>query len=129
MPDLIDICIFLAEDDSDDQEIFRQAVREVSDTVFFKAFDDGAALMDTLANNRPLPDILFLDLNMPRKSGIDCLDEIKSNPLLSEIRVIILSTSTYADHIDYCYRHGAAFYAVKPPDYYSMTKLIKKVLK
>ncbi len=125
---MIDRCIFLAEDDLDDQDIFRQAIREVSDTVFFKAFDDGVELMETLNRNRPLPDVLFLDLNMPRKSGFECLAEIKGDSMLKDIHVVILSTSTHPQNIHYCYKYGAAFYAVKPPDYYSMTKLIKKVL-
>jgi len=125
---MIDRCIFLAEDDLEDQDIFSQAIRDVTDTVFFKAFDDGVELMETLNRNRPLPDVLFLDLNMPRKSGFDCLTEIKTDPQLFNINVVILSTSTHPQNINYCCKHGAAFYAVKPPDYYSMTKLIRKVL-
>ena len=128
MPDLTDKCIFFAEDDPDDQALFRQAIYDVSDTVFIKTFDDGVALMDSLYSGAQLPDILFLDLNMPRKSGFDCLIGIKDDARLQKINVVILSTSTHPQNIDYCYNHGAAFYAVKPPDYRTLTKLLKKVV-
>jgi CheY-like chemotaxis protein len=128
MPNSADIRIFLAEDDSDDQDIFLQAIRDITTAVSVKVFSDGMALMDALASGSALPDILFLDLNMPGKSGFDCLAEIKCDALLKKIHVIILSTSTHPQNVDYCFRYGASFYAVKPPDYRTLTKLIKKAI-
>ena len=76
-----------------------------------------------------LPVILFLDINMPEKNGLECLAEIRAdNGPLKDLRVVMLSTSANPKHISEAWNNGAAFYAIKPIDFTSLTKVIRKVL-
>jgi len=120
--------VFLADDDSDDRELFALALRETGIPASLAIFDSGASLIDAIVHNRQRPDILFLDLNMPGKSGFDCLVEIKTCDQGKSIPVIILSTSSNPRNIDYCYDHGAALYAVKPADFSTLCRLIERAV-
>ncbi len=75
-----------------------------------------------------LPDVLFLDLNMPLKNGFECLQEIKSEPGLKNIPVIIFSTTAQDNAIDETYRGGAQLYIQKPNDFRQLRELIEKIL-
>ncbi len=128
MTHISNILIFLADDDSDDRELFELALRETANAASLKTFEDGVSLMTALTTVDRHPDMIFLDLNMPRKSGFDCLAEIKHDKKLKNIPVIVLSTSTNPQNIDYCFKCGASFYAVKPTDFRALGKLIQKTL-
>jgi CheY-like chemotaxis protein len=85
--------------------------------------------MDTLhLASAPEPQILFLDLNMPIKSGKECLDEIRSDDKLLHLPVAIYSTSASRRDIDETYDKGADVYITKPCDYKELKKIILKVL-
>ncbi len=84
------IIITLADDDEDDRMFFTDAFEELKINTVVNTVNDGVALMDFL--NHPetvLPNIIFLDLNMPLKSGIECLKEIKANPKFKDIVIAI----------------------------------------
>ncbi|MCW3072464.1 MAG: response regulator [Bacteroidetes bacterium] len=120
--------ILLADDDEDDRFFFNMAVKALSAEVKFTTVEDGEKLMNFLsAGTRTLPDVLFLDLNMPRKNGSECLLEIKSNKALKDIPVIIYSTSMHDDIADTLYGNGAHYYSRKT-DVQELQKVLRFVL-
>jgi len=90
----IKLRLLLADDDTDDCTFFREALEELPLTASLTTVNDGVELMRLLSGElTSFPDMLFLDLNMPRKTGYEILSEIKSNDKLKHLPVIILSTS------------------------------------
>ena len=86
--------ILLAEDDQDDRDFFDEALKEILIPVHLTTVYDGEQLMNYLyKNSKQLPNVIFLDLNMPRKNGFECLCEIKQNEKLKDIPVVVFSTS------------------------------------
>lgn len=121
--------IMLADDDEDDRLFFREAFEEVKINYDYTAFNDGEQLMDYLnKKENPLPDIIFLDLNMPRKSGIECLKEIRSNERLKKISVAIYSTSSSEQDIEDTFVSGANVYIKKPNDFNMLKKILSDVV-
>ncbi len=121
--------IFLADDDADDCLLFEDALKELNVKSNLTISNDGVELMTTLDETvPPPPDVIFLDLNMPRKNGFECLKEIKQNPKLKEIPVVIFSTSSSADIVDKTYRWGANCYICKPRSFLLLKKTIETVL-
>ena len=121
--------IFIADDDEDDRMLFLDAVEDLNLPAAVKAACDGQELLHTLDKNKDrLPDIIFLDINMPIKNGFDCLAEIRSREdALKEVKIIMLSTSKNADNIELCYKLGADLYAVKPSSFQGLKDLLQKV--
>ena len=105
--------ILLADDDEDDRIFFKEALHEVNPNATLNIVENGVELMHRLSC-RPLPDLLFLDLNMPLKNGYECLFEIHSNSRLRRLPVIILSTSSVAEHINDMLKDLACLYIKKP---------------
>ena len=88
------INILLADDDPDDRFFFNKALKEIPLSTKLTTVHDGEELMNYLRRNlENLPNILFLDLNMPRKTGFECLFEIKDDEKLKSIPVVMFSTS------------------------------------
>jgi CheY-like chemotaxis protein len=123
--------ILLADDDSDDRFFFVKALQEISIATDIHTVNDGEQLMDYLTlNDENIPDILFLDLNMPRKNGFECLFELKDNSKLKSIYVIMFSTS-YPRDLNYeidmikrLYKIGAQDYIRKPSDFEQLKQVI-----
>ena len=123
-----DIMILLADDDKDDRELFEEAITEISPHITIRLVEDGFQLMDILKDvNTPVPDILFLDLNMPGMSGKQCLSEIKKDPRLNKLPVVIYSTSSLINDIKDTHSIGANLYIKKPDSFKLAISLIKKV--
>ena len=121
--------IVLADDDADDRLFFTDAFDELKINTKVQTFNDGAELMDYLnAENSQLPEILFLDLNMPKKNGIECLHEIKANPKFENIAVAIYSTSSSEEHIEETFVSGANVYIKKPNDFNTLKKVLSDVV-
>ncbi len=86
--------ILLADDDTDDCFLFEKALKEIPIATHLTTVSNGEVLMDYLLKNpMNLPDVLFLDLSMPRKTGYECLIEIKENKKLEAIPIIVFTTS------------------------------------
>jgi CheY-like chemotaxis protein len=86
--------ILLVDDDIDDCNFFKEAINEFEPSIKLEIIHEGENLINYLAENSThLPDILFLDLNMPHKNGIECLSDLKENEKLADIPVIMYSTS------------------------------------
>lgn len=127
--------VLLAEDDTDDRFFFDKALKELPIKTHLTIFKDGEELMNYLSNNSEgLPDVLFLDLSMPRKTGFECLIEIKENEQLKNIPVVMFSTSyshdsSYEKNImDVLHKIGAQDYIRKPSDFTQLKQLIHQVL-
>ena len=127
--------VLLAEDDADDCFFFEKALKEIPIATQLTIVKDGEQLMECLSENAAqLPDVIFLDLSMPRKTGFECLQEIKENVSLKDIRVVMLSTSYPRDIV---YEQGmiktlngigAANFIRKPGDYPQIKDLIHNEL-
>ena len=123
------IRILLADDDPDDQLLFREAFDGIKIKTQVDTVKNGMELMNHLQKNDvALPHLLFLDLNMPMKSGMDCLQEIRRNPALKEIAVVIYSTSSTDRDIEESFVRGANVYLQKPNDFTSLKKALGEVI-
>jgi len=121
--------IILVDDDEDDRLFFTEAFEEIKISTKIRTFKNGVELMDYLnAEENMLPEILFLDLNMPKKNGIECLHEIKSDPKFSDIAIAIYSTSSSEEHIEETFVSGANIYIKKPGDFNTLKKVLQEVV-
>ena len=119
------LSILLADDDMDDCIFFKEAVEELFLSTQLSILHDGEQLMQHLNNEtNKLPDVLFLDLNMPRKNGFECLSEIKSNQKLKQLPVIIFSTSFEQEVVNLLYKNGAQYFIRKPSEFLQFKKII-----
>ncbi|PQJ12801.1 response regulator [Flavipsychrobacter stenotrophus] len=117
--------LLLADDDADDCIFFDEALKELPIDSSLETVGDGEQLMRLLISRpRALPDMLFLDLNMPRKNGFECLAEIKTNQQLKCLPVIIYSTSLDRDVVNLLYEKGALHYIRKPGDFSKLKEII-----
>lgn len=121
--------IVLADDDEDDRMFFTDAFEELKIQTKVKTYNDGAQLMEYLNNEDSiLPEILFLDINMPKKNGLECLSEIRANPRFNNIAVAIYSTSSSEEHIEETFVNGANVYIKKPSDFDHLKKILSNVV-
>jgi len=127
--------ILLADDDFDDQSFFANALKELPITTILNSVNDGEQLMAYLGNNRThLPQVLFLDLSMPRKNGFECLVEIREIEAFNGIAIVMFSTS-FPTNINYeegliktLIKMGADYYIRKQGDFESIKQLIHQSL-
>jgi CheY-like chemotaxis protein len=106
---------FIVDDDVDDQELFAEAVSEIDSSIACISVSNGEEALDVLRNRKiELPDMIFLDLNMPRLNGKQCLAELKREKHLKDIPVVIYSTSSEKRDIEETSRLGAAHFLTKP---------------
>jgi len=121
--------ILLADDDTDDCMFFKEALKELFLPTDLTSVHDGEQLMQLLTNETTeLPHVLFLDLNMPRKNGFECLDEIKHNKKLNGLPVIIFSTSFENEVVNKLHQNGALYYIRKPSHFSHFKSLIQQSL-
>ncbi|MAR90550.1 MAG: response regulator [Pseudomonadota bacterium] len=128
------IVILLADDDKDDQLLTKDALDESRVANQLIIVDDGVELMEYLRGegkyaeqDNPWPGLILLDLNMPRKDGREALAEIKADPVLRRIPVVILTTSKVEEDMLNGYELGAASYLTKPVTFDGLVKLMKAV--
>ncbi|MGC4039265.1 MAG: response regulator [Flavobacterium sp.] len=123
------IHIILADDDEDDRLLFTDAFDELKINTKVNTFNDGVELMNYLnSQDAVLPNVLFLDLNMPKKNGIECLCEIKENSRFDDIAIAIYSTSSSEEHIEETFIKGANIYIKKPSDFTTLKKILSEVV-
>ena len=127
------VTFLIAEDDPDDRLLIHEAFQEslVSNSIYF--VEDGVQLLDYLRRQdkyvdptvSPTPDLILLDLNMPRKDGREALAEIKSDTRLRYIPVVVLTTSKAEEDIMRSYDIGAASYITKPVTFDGLVEAIR----
>lgn len=121
--------VLLADDDEDDRLFFKEAFEDIKIKTKVSTVNDGVELMKYLNDpNNSLPDILFLDLNMPLKNGIECLKEIRSTNTLKDISIAIYSTSASEEDIEKTFVKGANVYIKKPNDFSTLRKILSEVI-
>jgi CheY-like chemotaxis protein len=121
--------LFIIDDDVEDQEIFMEAVREVDGAIqCYSATSGEEALMQLEREVIVLPDLIFLDLNMPKLNGKQILKELKATRALRAIPVIMYSTSFAPRDIEEIKRLGAAFHLLKPSRFDDLCRSLKTIL-
>ncbi|MGC4039828.1 MAG: response regulator [Flavobacterium sp.] len=118
--------IFYADDDLDDLDFFKEVADEINEPV--SLFEEGQQLLSSLHNPPPAASVIFLDLNMPGKSGFDVLKEIKTNPSIDKIPVVILTTSSNPDDVKLSKKLGANLYIRKPSTISGLKKAVNHVM-
>lgn len=122
-----DLTIFYADDDSEDLDFFKDITDSIQGVTLY-THTRGDALIDALQNPPPSPQIIFLDLNMPGKTGFDVLSELKANQTLKDIPVVIFSTSNDERTVAKSLELGASFYLPKLESFREYRKSIEFAL-
>jgi CheY-like chemotaxis protein len=121
--------VLLVDDDSDDRNTFKDALSELKINTNLTMLEDGRNLLDYLKDpNNKRPDILFLDLNMPYKTGVECLIEIREFSEFNDLSVAIYSTSSTDRDIEDTFIHGANIYIKKPNNFARLKKVLGDVV-
>jgi len=121
--------ILLADDDEGDRLLFTEALSELESESIVHTVNNGIALMEWLSmEDNQLPDLIFLDLNMPRKDGLSCLVDIKSDEKLRNIFVAIYSTSDTDKDRREAFEHGANAYIAKPNNFTVLKAILGKTV-
>ena len=127
-PEKEPVKVILADDDKDDQENFKDALTEADIPADLTTVDNGQQLMENLKDpSEPNPDIIFIDINMPVKSGKEVLAEIKADETLKEIPTVMLSTSEHTKDVEDTFNAGASLYMRKPYSFKNFILLLKKI--
>lgn len=123
------VYILLADDDEGDRLLFTEAFSELNIKTIVRTVNNGIELLEWLnMKNIRLPHLLFLDLNMPRKNGIECLKEIRSNKKLKDITIAIYSSSNSEEDINETFRNGANIFITKPADFNTLKQALEKAV-
>lgn len=121
--------ILLADDDEDDRNLFIDAFNELKINTKIEVVKDGQELLEFFDKpDKNIPQILFLDLNMPCKTGIECLTEIKKDDRLKNLSIAIYSTSASEKDIEETFVRGANVYIKKPNNFDSLKKVLSEVV-
>lgn len=129
---MIRIHVLLAEDNPGDAELTRQALASSKLSIDLSVVDDGEKALKYLRREPPYaaaeePDLLLLDLNLPKLSGEEVLREVKRDRRLSGLPVVILTSSDAETEVSRCYAQGANCYVVKPVDFNSFLKIVSAI--
>ncbi|MDB5191372.1 MAG: rcp1 2, partial [Segetibacter sp.] len=119
--------ILIADDDADDVSMLVEALKNILPSCRCYIAAHGIACLNHVRTNVKL-DLVFLDLNMPLKNGIDCLRDMYNERLLSHTPVVIYSTSLDLEQAEDAYKYGAQFYIVKPTSPKGLNKIIQRAI-
>ena len=117
--------ILLADDDKDDFDILREAVKQASEPVKVSYASNWLELSRFII--KTVPDLVFLDINMPVKNGIECLQLLRNDNRYDAIPIIMYSTSVSKNDVDSAYKNGANYFIVKPDTIDEIADMIKKL--
>jgi len=120
--------ILLIDDDEDDQEIFLNALQDISLSTSCAVFGNAREALFKLSSQEITPDLIFLDLNMPLMTGQQFLTEIKKEESLSEIPIVVLSTTSHAGTIELSKQLGANYFFTKPDRFEDLIDILESVL-
>jgi CheY-like chemotaxis protein len=119
----------LADDDADDAELFCEALAEVNPGILCEHASNGKILLEKIRNQKSdLPDIIFLDINMPEMNGWDSLTELKKHSSLKDIPVVMYSTSSMLRDVQAAKKLGANFFYTKPDNVRQLKIFLEKLI-
>lgn len=119
--------ILLVEDNADDVELARRALRRCGYPVDLRVASDGVVALELLAATDGPPDLVLLDLNLPGLSGLDLLARLRAAPATSLVPVVVLTTSLEAHDLREAYRRGANSYLRKPVDFDEFVGMVREL--
>lgn len=117
--------VFLTDDDEDEYLLFQQAIKELNIDVDVRYINNCSEMLELLDQGE-VPDLLFLDLNMPVISGRECVKKIREK-LKDKLSIIIYSTSKYQPDVDGTHKDGANLYVIKPNSFAGLMETLKGV--
>jgi CheY-like chemotaxis protein len=120
---------FIVDDDVDDIQLFVEAVNEIDSNMGCFTANNGEDALAKLEKLETLPDIIFLDLNMPKLNGKQCLAQLKSNPRLKDIPVVIYSTSSSEADMEETKKLGASYYLTKPDTFVELCMQLTRLIR
>lgn len=119
--------VFYADDDREDCEFFAEALQQIDADLKTIIARDGREALAFLNHTQQLPDYIFLDINMPLVNGKECLIEIKKNPRLARIPVIMYSTTSDTNEIKEYYKLGAHDFLIKPNNFNVLCESLESI--
>ena len=120
--------IVLTDDDIDDQFFFQVALRQSGEQAALQVYDNGILLLEALTDGAaPLPDVIFMDYNMPCMNAVQCVEQLRRHSQLQNIPVIILTTGISPKEEENAYQKGATACIRKPHELSGLVKLINDV--
>ena len=122
------VTILYADDDADDGMIFADLVSELAPSIQVDQVFDGTEVLALLEKRLSLPELIVMDMNMPRMTGLACLAELKKHDRFQSIPVIMYSTVGNPDTVNAALKNGAAGFRVKPNSYASMRTALADLL-
>lgn len=118
--------ILLIDDDKDDCDVFEQALQLISNSLQLSCIHQSEAALTAITAFQP--DLIFLDINLPRISGFDCLNEIQTNAKYSHIPIVMYSSSDNPKEVNMAYGLGATLYFRKPTNFSQLVQSLKDII-
>ncbi len=124
----VSIKCFLIDDDADDQEIFGQALENIDKSIQCTFANDGVQALEKLnADDSFIPDVIFIDMNMPRMNGIQCLEAIQKIDRLKDVTLYMYSTAADPKSIAATQNLGAKEFIIKPSNFNELTNKLSQI--
>ena len=118
----------LVDDDEDDISVFKEVLEDINPSIFLASAGDGKEALNMLKQEQnKLPDVIFLDLNMPLMDGKECLSELKKDPHLKRIPVIMYTTSSQSKDIEETMLSGAVCFITKPTSLRELKNILSSI--
>ncbi|MCV2483580.1 response regulator [Flavobacterium sp. SH_e] len=119
--------ILLADDDRDDAEMFCEALADIDENIICHCAENGSEALKMIEKQNEIPEVVFLDLNMPIMNGWECLKQLKSDDRYKNIPVIMISTSSYKNDMDTAANLGAVCYFIKPNNFKDLKDVLRSI--
>ena len=120
--------ILLIEDDSDDIELLQEALKNHAIAFEMEVIKDGKMALDHIRIGKAAPEIVILDLNLPKVHGKELILEIKAQTIFKDIPLLVLTTSSAKEDIEYAYKYGAAKYLIKPTTMERIREMVETIV-
>lgn len=118
--------VLFVDDDTDESYLFNEALEHAGLNIQLSKAKNGNELL-TYLHTKPLPDLVFMDLNMPYKDGLEALAEVRKDSRFNRLPLVIYSSTKNDFQVETSYTHGANLYVVKPNNFDTMVQIVKKV--
>ncbi|RYY41713.1 MAG: response regulator [Chitinophagaceae bacterium] len=118
--------ILLVDDDPDDAFLLERALAELPVPIKFHSIEDSDEVIAAVTLHRP--DLIFMDMNMPKKNGLECLQALQEQPVLANIPIILYSSSELASLMETAYAHGASLFFRKPSTFLGMVSALRTIV-